>query len=101
MTNADVPDDDVPVGDFSPEQDYWQALGHFVEAFAMAEGMLFMYLIHSIGIDKMVGKALFGRARCAELIGLVRRTWKARPPAEDIEREVSDLLEQFAHIDNA
>lgn len=87
-----------PEPDFSPESDYWLALGQFVEAFALAEGMLFMYLIYSVKINKLVGKALFGRLRCEELIKGVRRTWDVAPPSPSELSEIDAVLTQLALI---
>ena len=87
-----------PSPDFSSDEDYWLALGQFMEAFAIAEGMLFMYLIHATGIQKMVGKALFGGDSCSSLVDKVRVTWTKRPPPDTHAAPLDDALAQLKRI---
>jgi hypothetical protein len=88
-----------PRPDFSPNEDYWQALGHFVEEFTRAENELFLYLIFISQVkNKMIGKALFTGDRCADLVAKVKRVWEVEPPTPRKHRELKRALAQLTAI---
>jgi hypothetical protein len=87
-----------PRPDFSTDPDYWQALGQFVEAFTRAENELFLYLIFITKVNKMVGKALFERDRCATLLATVERVWHVEPPPRAKRRELNRAIKQLRAI---
>jgi hypothetical protein len=84
--------------DFSPEPEYWGALGQFIEAFALAETALFVYFITWINIDLPMGKALFASSKCDQLFGLIHKAWHVRSLPEDEREPLDDLLLQFKAI---
>lgn len=90
--------DSKPAPDFSPDEDYWCALGRFVETFARAENQVFLYLIHAIGVKKVIGKALFERQKCDELVSTLKRVWKVAPPPSLLHQELNDAADQMKAI---
>jgi hypothetical protein len=86
--------------DLSTDHEYWQALGQFIEAFTRAENQLFMYLIWLIGVNNLVGKALFQRDKCDQLIKHIREVWKVRPISNEQRKELDDVLSHMTIINN-
>ncbi len=82
-----------PLADIDFE--YQQCLGMFIEEYAHAEALVFLYLIHTINLSVPMGRALFSGVRVKEALGLIGRVWEIEPPSPSIKE---DLDEVFQHL---
>jgi hypothetical protein len=74
------------------------ALGQFIEAFTRAENQVYMYLIFVTKVDKMIGKALFERDKCENLLATLTRVWDVAPPSTEIKQELTEAIRQLKAI---
>jgi hypothetical protein len=58
---------------------YWQALGQFIEAFAVVEASIFTTLAYYAKVTPSVARALFSGTRVDASISYIRRIWEVRP----------------------
>lgn len=93
--NEGILDDGVP-GD----PDYFRALGKFVEAFSIAETLLFIHFVLLAEIDPKVARAVFAGIRCEVMIANIRHIWTVRPPSIEVVKELDPVLKQLKKISN-
>ena len=74
---------------------YWVALGHFVEAFALVEELLFATLRYYAGVSHNVSKAIFSGVRTDMSMEYIRRIIAVNNL--DAERKI-ELDELFKHL---
>jgi hypothetical protein len=83
---------------FEKDPGYWQALGEFIETFASAELMLFTYLYLCAGINKSLGRALFGGLHVDQIIQQIRRIWAVEMRHPELKDNLEEAIKQFATI---
>ena len=83
---------------FTGDAVYWEALGRFVEHFAMAESALFLNLGHHAKVTDDIGKALFSGTRVDGAISFIRRIVQVAPPDAETVQELDDVLAQLQAI---
>jgi hypothetical protein len=103
-TKKTRPDDRAPATESPltisvlPDPAYWQALGQFIEGFALGEVGAFAYLAACAGIRNLTARALLSGARADQLIVAIRKVWQIKSPDDDIREKVDTALTQFKHI---
>lgn len=75
-------------------QTFWEALGRFIEAFALLEAMMFYLLSHRAGVQLDVAKAVFSGTRVDAAMDLMRRINESRTG----DRTDAELEDVFVHI---
>lgn len=84
--------------DHSDEQ-YWLALGEFIEAFSDTEADLFMYVCRITEWSLDIARAAADSWRIEALVQFIRRIWKVRPLAEQT-AEMEAVLKQLMNINS-
>lgn len=84
-----------------PDPNYWQALGHFIEAFANAEVAMFSLLAFYAKVQIKAARALFSGTRVDASIKLIRRMIATDLPAEERQKEIELAFSQLTAITDA
>lgn len=84
------------------DPEYWKALGHFIEAFATAETVLFHTLAFCAGTSISTAKAIFPGTRTDQAIKSIHRLFEARPALNaEMKSELTDVLTHLKWIADA
>lgn len=77
---------------------YWQALGRFIEAYAITESMMFHLLVLYCRILPDIGKAIFSGTRLDASIKLIRRIMAAIDVSDERNKELERVFAQLLLI---
>jgi hypothetical protein len=77
---------------------YHEALGQFIESFAMVEGFMQMLLWHYAKVSPIVGKAVFSGVRTDVASSHIRRIISVNDPGEPLRNDLDDILTQLSAI---
>lgn len=79
---------------------YHEALGQFIESFAMVEGYMHLLLCHYAKVSSLVGKAVFSGVRIDSATNSIRRIISVKAPSEPLKSDLDDLLAQLSTINS-
>lgn len=80
---------------------FYQALGRFIDAFAMTETALFQLLSFYVGIDSKMASAILSGVRIDGSISYIRRIMAMKDPGSEPRQELELLFGQLKEIADA
>lgn len=86
----------IKFGVDNPE--YWQALGNFIEDFAVVESLLLMFMEHCVKINHDLSNAVFSGIRVQTMMDNIRRIWKIEKPTPESIKEIEEAFTHFKWI---
>lgn len=91
----------MAMADPDTEEDYWLALGEFIDTFSHAEQMMHSFLKHRAKVSREVGNSIFAGTRIDAAISFIKRIHTAETGEEKIPADLEEIFNQLAAINSA